>query len=258
VAEANRLSRQLGLRNAHFLHTNAHTALRPLCASLSPAPLRTTTIFHPDPCFKESHKKRRVVTPRFVADIAECTAQGGLKVKPVSEKVPSRTITSTAKRDDGQRQHGHRHGQHQKHGHRETDGDADVDTVRTGAVIWGREMEKGRAGGREGGREAQRETEREREREKERVADAGNRDHYVDEYSLVLTAPCLHHTYQSNRMAVTLSRVAGSDGGSSTQGHSASLSKRGRTVSSTTAHPERETTPKAHSCELLRTIRKVT
>jgi hypothetical protein len=120
------------------------------------------------PPAREHAAQREARRHRHRAGDRSEVSQCGLKVKPVSEKVPSRTITSTAKRDDGQRQHGHRHGQHQKHGHRETDGDADVDTVRTGAVIWGREMEKGRAGGREGGREAQRETERERERERER------------------------------------------------------------------------------------------
>ncbi|MEM7770847.1 MAG: tRNA (guanosine(46)-N7)-methyltransferase TrmB [Cyanobacteria bacterium P01_E01_bin.6] len=61
----------LELRNLHFLICNANSALTPLFPSLPDGVLQRVSIFFPDPWFKQRHRKRRVVQPELVADLAK-------------------------------------------------------------------------------------------------------------------------------------------------------------------------------------------
>ncbi len=60
----------LGYRHLHFMICNANSALQPLLQSLPAGVLQRVSIFFPDPWFKQRHRKRRVVQPELVADLA--------------------------------------------------------------------------------------------------------------------------------------------------------------------------------------------
>ncbi|NRB09283.1 MAG: tRNA (guanosine(46)-N7)-methyltransferase TrmB [Richelia sp.] len=78
VDDANRLRRELGLTNLHYLFCNVNVSMRSLLSSLTPGVLQRVSIQFPDPWFKHRHAKRRVVQPELVAELGEYLAPGGL------------------------------------------------------------------------------------------------------------------------------------------------------------------------------------
>lgn len=64
-----------GLGNAAVVVCNANTAWRSL---FGPSSLQAVYVHFPDPWFKKKHRKRRIMTPAFVEDIARTLAPGGL------------------------------------------------------------------------------------------------------------------------------------------------------------------------------------
>lgn len=60
----------LKLDNLHFMVCNASTMLKPLLQSFPEGILERVSIFFPDPWFKQRHRKRRVVQPELVNDLA--------------------------------------------------------------------------------------------------------------------------------------------------------------------------------------------
>ena len=63
--------------NLHYLFCNVNTSLKSLLESLPPNQLQRVSIQFPDPWFKNRHRKRRVVKPELVADLAAHLAEGG-------------------------------------------------------------------------------------------------------------------------------------------------------------------------------------
>jgi len=70
VEEAQRLSGLAESENLRFLAGSANTVFGPCCDSLRGSSLRSCSIQFPDPWPKRAHRKRRVVQPELVADIA--------------------------------------------------------------------------------------------------------------------------------------------------------------------------------------------
>ena len=60
----------LGLKNLHVMICNAKGSLKPLLQSLPMGIVQRVSIFFPDPWFKQRHRKRRVVQPELVTDLA--------------------------------------------------------------------------------------------------------------------------------------------------------------------------------------------
>ena len=77
VEEANSLRDELGLSNLHFFFCNINTSARNLLNSLPVGYLQVVSIQFPDPWFKRSHRKRRVVQPELVQAIADFLAPQG-------------------------------------------------------------------------------------------------------------------------------------------------------------------------------------
>jgi len=68
---------QSGLRNVHFISSNANVDLdRILSDVTNVSSLHRVTIQFPDPCFKRKHWKRRVVQPSLVEVIAKYLVEG--------------------------------------------------------------------------------------------------------------------------------------------------------------------------------------
>ncbi|OIT33286.1 PREDICTED: uncharacterized protein LOC109206204 [Nicotiana attenuata] len=67
---------ELGLRNVHFISTNAMVSFQRL-VSTYPGPLMLVSILCPDPHFKKKHHKRRVVQKPLVESIVNNLAHGG-------------------------------------------------------------------------------------------------------------------------------------------------------------------------------------
>ncbi len=67
-----------GLKNVHFLATNANIDLPLILKDIvaNCIPIEMITIHHPDPHFKKRHKKRRVVTPELVEEVAGIVQSG--------------------------------------------------------------------------------------------------------------------------------------------------------------------------------------
>ncbi|GBF82566.1 tRNA (guanosine(46)-N7)-methyltransferase TrmB [Aphanothece sacrum] len=78
VIEANNQRDDLGVSNLHFLFCNINLSITSLFGSLPPGILKWVTIQFPDPWFKQSHKKRRVVQPILVNAIAQYLSDDGL------------------------------------------------------------------------------------------------------------------------------------------------------------------------------------
>ncbi|KAG5627277.1 hypothetical protein H5410_012495 [Solanum commersonii] len=66
----------LGLKNAHFISTNAMVSFQRL-VSTYPGPLMLVSILCPDPHFKKKHHKRRVLQKPLVDSIVNNLAHGG-------------------------------------------------------------------------------------------------------------------------------------------------------------------------------------
>ncbi|MGB5595468.1 MAG: tRNA (guanosine(46)-N7)-methyltransferase TrmB [Crocosphaera sp.] len=77
VTEANEQRDRLQLSNLHFLFCNINIYIEPLLQSFPPKILSCVTIQFPDPWFKQSHKKRRVVQPSLVKAIANYLTDDG-------------------------------------------------------------------------------------------------------------------------------------------------------------------------------------
>lgn len=77
------------ISNVVFFHANANTNL----AGLAPAGvIRRFTIHFPDPCFKKRHRKRRIVQPAAVREMARLLPIGGevfaqSDVRPLAEEM---------------------------------------------------------------------------------------------------------------------------------------------------------------------------
>ena len=71
VLEANEQRDRLQLSNLHFLFCNINLYIKPLLGSFPPKILEGVSIQFPDPWFKRSHQKRRVVQPNLVQAIAD-------------------------------------------------------------------------------------------------------------------------------------------------------------------------------------------
>ncbi|XP_016464312.1 uncharacterized protein LOC107787276 isoform X2 [Nicotiana tabacum] len=67
---------ELGLKNVHFISTNAMVSFQRL-VSTYPGPLMLVSILCPDPHFKKKHHKRRVVQKPLVESITNNLAHGG-------------------------------------------------------------------------------------------------------------------------------------------------------------------------------------
>lgn len=68
-------AKRRGLQNLVFLHGNMNVQQKLLLGSL-PAPVRSVSIFHPDPWMKKRHLKRRLVTDEFVRELATLLPKG--------------------------------------------------------------------------------------------------------------------------------------------------------------------------------------
>lgn len=77
VWEASQLRSQLGLTNLHYLFVNVNNSLQPLLSSFPTGVLQRVTIQFPDPWFKNRHRKRRMIQPELVADLAPHLTMGG-------------------------------------------------------------------------------------------------------------------------------------------------------------------------------------
>ena len=65
--------------NLHYLQMNVNVDVGVLLSHIGAggrSPLRLVTINFPDPLFKSKHKKRRVVTERFVEELYRGTEEG--------------------------------------------------------------------------------------------------------------------------------------------------------------------------------------
>ncbi|KAK4738384.1 hypothetical protein R3W88_002081 [Solanum pinnatisectum] len=67
---------ELGLKNAHFISTNAMVSFQRLVCTY-PGPLMLVSILCPDPHFKKKHHKRRVLQKPLVDSIVNNLAHGG-------------------------------------------------------------------------------------------------------------------------------------------------------------------------------------
>ena len=63
-----------GLRNLRLLRANA---VEILWARIPPASVAAFHVYYPDPWWKARHKKRRIFTPDFIADLARALVPGG-------------------------------------------------------------------------------------------------------------------------------------------------------------------------------------
>lgn len=77
VDEANRLSREAGLANLHYVFCNAMLWLDRLVEKVPAGILRNATIQFPDPWFKNKHAKRRMVNRELVETLAKVLPAGG-------------------------------------------------------------------------------------------------------------------------------------------------------------------------------------
>jgi len=75
AAEADRHA--AGLGNLHFLFANATVSLPAWLAALPPGRLALVTIQFPDPWFKRKHRKRRLLRPSLLRELATALAPGG-------------------------------------------------------------------------------------------------------------------------------------------------------------------------------------
>ncbi len=77
VTEANQQGDRLQLSNLHFLFCNINVYIEQLLQSFPPGILNCVSIQFPDPWFKRSHQKRRVVQPSLVKAIAKYLTNDG-------------------------------------------------------------------------------------------------------------------------------------------------------------------------------------
>jgi tRNA (guanine-N7-)-methyltransferase len=78
VTQANEFRDEAGWRNLHFMFGNANNTLRPLLETLPAGIVQRVSIQFPDPWFKQKHRKRRVVQPPLVQDLADFMPIGAM------------------------------------------------------------------------------------------------------------------------------------------------------------------------------------
>jgi len=77
VDEANRLAREHGLTNLHYVFSNAMLSLDKVLENLPREILQNVTIQFPDPWFKKRHAKRRMVTPHLARTVSSHLSKNG-------------------------------------------------------------------------------------------------------------------------------------------------------------------------------------
>ena len=77
VDEANRIAKEKGLANVHYIFCNAMTSVGKLFERTPSGLVRNVTIQFPDPWFKKKHAKRRMVTPELARDVVGLLASEG-------------------------------------------------------------------------------------------------------------------------------------------------------------------------------------
>lgn len=77
VIEANRIAREYGLQNVHYVFCNAMLWLGRLLEDIPDGRLQMVTIHFPDPWFKKKHAKRRMVNAELVETVVKHLAVGG-------------------------------------------------------------------------------------------------------------------------------------------------------------------------------------
>lgn len=75
VVRADRWVREEGLRNLHYVSGNINVSLESLLASY-PGALDLVSVLMPDPWFKKRHKKRRLLQPELVEQVAALMKPG--------------------------------------------------------------------------------------------------------------------------------------------------------------------------------------
>lgn len=74
VERARELAARRGLENLHLIRCNANVSLVEL---LPRAQVRRVYVHFPDPWFKKRHRKRRIIQPAFLRDVAAVLEPGG-------------------------------------------------------------------------------------------------------------------------------------------------------------------------------------
>jgi tRNA (guanine-N7-)-methyltransferase len=75
VVRADRWVREQGIRNLHYVSGNINVSLESLLASY-PGTLDLVSVLMPDPWFKKRHKKRRLLQPELVEQVAALMKPG--------------------------------------------------------------------------------------------------------------------------------------------------------------------------------------
>ncbi len=92
VDEANRLAKDAGLDNLHYVFCNAMLWLDRLLDDMPHGVLRAVTIQFPDPWFKKKHAKRRMVNTELVDTVSRHLPHGGrvfiqTDIEPLAEEM---------------------------------------------------------------------------------------------------------------------------------------------------------------------------
>ncbi len=92
VDEANRLAKDAGLDNLHYVFCNAMLWLNRLLDDMPHGVLRAVTIQFPDPWFKKKHAKRRMVNTELVDTVSRHLPHGGrvfiqTDIEPLAEEM---------------------------------------------------------------------------------------------------------------------------------------------------------------------------
>ena len=92
VDEANRLAKEAGLTNLHYVFCNAMLWLDRLLSDIPNGILQTVTIQFPDPWFKQKHAKRRMVNRELVDSVSKRLTRGGkvflqTDIQPLSDEM---------------------------------------------------------------------------------------------------------------------------------------------------------------------------
>lgn len=100
VVEANEQRDRLQLSNLHFLFCNINLSIEALLSSFAPNVLHWVSIQFPDPWFKKSHQKRRVVQPSLVKVIARhLNPEGNIflqsDIKEIAQEMEGRFLSNS-------------------------------------------------------------------------------------------------------------------------------------------------------------------
>mmetsp|Transcript_10174 Transcript_10174/g.23077 ORF Transcript_10174/g.23077 Transcript_10174/m.23077 type:complete len:326 (-) Transcript_10174:60-1037(-) len=97
VARANEWVKEQNLGNLHYIFGNANAGIAGLLDSMPSGFLQRVTIQCPDPLFKKKHQKRRMVTDRLIAELADHMRAGSvLFVQSDVEQVAMQMVDTIA------------------------------------------------------------------------------------------------------------------------------------------------------------------